>query len=200
MTGEQTAAGSPAGDVAGPPDDTGTAGPRDDTGTAGPPDETDEVTAAVMAAARLLVGLSARALAEVGSALTLPQLRTLVVLDSSGPVKLAALAATLDVNASTAMRMVDRLEAGGLVDRKVNPENRREVVLRTTGEGTALVGTVLEHRHREVAALVGRLPVDVRAGLVVGLRALTVAAESPEPDRPPGAPDARDVLTGGTGF
>ncbi|WP_405565463.1 MarR family winged helix-turn-helix transcriptional regulator [Streptomyces sp. NBC_01180] len=152
-----------------------------------------------MSAARLLVGLSARALAEVGSALTLPQLRTLVVLDSSGPVKLAALAATLDVNASTAMRMVDRLEASGLVDRKVNPENRREVVLRTTDEGTALVGTVLEHRHREVAALVGRLPVDVRAGLVVGLRALTVAAESPTLGRP-GAPDARDVLADGTGF
>ncbi|WP_405912670.1 MarR family winged helix-turn-helix transcriptional regulator [Streptomyces sp. NBC_00963] len=178
MTGEQTAAGSPAGDVTGPTD--------------GPPDETDEVTAAVMAAARLLVGLSARALAEVGSTLTLPQLRTLVVLDSSGPVKLAALAAVLDVNASTAMRMVDRLEAGGLVDRKINPDNRREVVLRTTDEGAGLVGTVLEHRHREVAALVGRLPVDVRAGLVVGLRALTVAAENPAP--------ARDVLTDGTGF
>ncbi|WP_239074568.1 MarR family transcriptional regulator [Streptomyces sp. SID10853] len=153
-----------------------------------------------MAAARLLVGLSARALAEVGSALTLPQLRTLVVLDSSGPVKLAALAATMEVNASTAMRMVDRLEAGGLVDRKVNPDNRREVVLRTTDDGAALVGTVLEHRHREVAALVGRLPVDVRSGLVVGLRALTLAAESPAPDRP-GAPDAaRDMLPGDTGF
>ncbi|MFJ5291071.1 MarR family winged helix-turn-helix transcriptional regulator [Streptomyces sp. NPDC088348] len=188
MTREQTAAGSRAGDAAAPTD--------------GPPDEIAEVTAAVMAAARLLVGLSARALAEVGSALTLPQLRTLVVLDSSGPVKLAALAALLDVNASTAMRMVDRLEAGGLVDRKVNPDNRREVVLRTTGEGAGLVGTVLEHRHRKVSALVGRLPVDVRSGLVRGLRALTLAAESPA-DSPVGRPEGpgpRDVLTSGTGF
>ncbi|NDZ80686.1 MarR family transcriptional regulator [Streptomyces sp. SID10853] len=194
MTGEQATAGSRTGDAAGPVDEIS---PADGTG---PADETDEVTAAVMAAARLLVGLSARALAEVGSALTLPQLRTLVVLDSSGPVKLAALAATMEVNASTAMRMVDRLEAGGLVDRKVNPDNRREVVLRTTDDGAALVGTVLEHRHREVAALVGRLPVDVRSGLVVGLRALTLAAESPAPDRP-GAPDAaRDMLPGDTGF
>ncbi|WUJ32768.1 MarR family transcriptional regulator [Streptomyces sp. NBC_00388] len=152
-----------------------------------------------MGAARLLVGLSARALAEVGSALTLPQLRTLVVLDSSGPVKLAALAASLGVNASTAMRMVDRLETGGLVDRKVNPENRREVVLRTTGEGAGLVATVLEHRHREVAALVGRLPVDVRSGLVAGLRALTLAAEGPDPGGS-AAPDAQDVLAGDAGF
>ncbi|WP_443042634.1 MarR family winged helix-turn-helix transcriptional regulator [Streptomyces sp. NBC_00344] len=159
-------------------------------------DTADEVTAAVMAAARLLVGLSARALAEVGSALTLPQLRTLVVLDSSGPVKLAALAATLGVNASTAMRMVDRLEAGGLVNRKVNPQNRREVVLRTTDEGAGLVATVLEHRHREIAALVDRLPVDVRSGLVVGLRALTEAADGP--DAPAAA--VRDVLMDGTGL
>ncbi|MFG2225083.1 MarR family winged helix-turn-helix transcriptional regulator [Streptomyces sp. NPDC048644] len=141
--------------------------------------ETDEVTETVMAASRLLVGLSARALAEVGSSLTLPQLRALVVLDGSGPAKLAALAAALGVNASTALRMVDRLESGGLVDRRINPDNRREVVLRLTASGTELVRTVLEYRHREIAALVSRLPVDVRSGLVLGLRALTEAAQEP---------------------
>ncbi|MFE4871650.1 MarR family winged helix-turn-helix transcriptional regulator [Streptomyces sp. NPDC056682] len=132
-----------------------------------------------MAASRLLVGLSARALAEVSNTLTLPQLRALVVLDGSGPAKLAALAATLGVNSSTALRMVERLEGGGLVDRKVNPDNRREVILRLTAAGTDLVREVLDHRHREIAALVSRLPVDVRAGLVVGLRALTAIADDP---------------------
>ncbi|MEV6795343.1 MarR family transcriptional regulator [Streptomyces sp. NPDC051320] len=161
--------------------------------------ETDEVTAAVMAVAKLLVGLSARALAEAGSALTLPQLRTLVVLETGGPVKLASLAATLEVNASTAMRMVDRLEAGGLVDRKVNPDNRREVVLRTTAEGAALVRTVLEHRQREVAALVGRLPVDVRSGLVAGLRALNRAADDPALSLPD-VPAGRDAFPDGSTF
>lgn len=140
-------------------------------------EETKEVTETVMAASRLLVALSARALASVDAALTLPQLRTLVVLDRCGPVKLAVLAATLGVNASTALRMVDKLEAGGLVDRKANPANRREVVLRLTPAGATLVRQVLDHRHREVAALVGTLPVGVRAGLVEGLRALTEAAD-----------------------
>ncbi|MFJ9128291.1 MarR family winged helix-turn-helix transcriptional regulator [Streptomyces sp. NPDC102340] len=140
-------------------------------------EETEEVTETVMAASRLLVALSARALATVDATLTLPQLRTLVVLDRCGPVKLAVLAATLGVNASTALRMVDKLEAGGLVDRKANPDNRREVVLRLTPSGTSLVRQVLDHRHKEVAALVGALPVGVRAGLLEGLRALTEAAD-----------------------
>ncbi|MFJ8932027.1 MarR family winged helix-turn-helix transcriptional regulator [Streptomyces sp. NPDC102364] len=140
-------------------------------------EETEQVTETVMAASRLLVALSARALATVDATLTLPQLRTLVVLDRCGPVKLAVLAATLGVNASTALRMVDKLEAGGLVDRKANPDNRREVVLRLTPSGTSLVRRVLDHRHKEVAGLVGTLPVGVRAGLVEGLRALTEAAD-----------------------
>ncbi|MFD7919887.1 MarR family winged helix-turn-helix transcriptional regulator [Streptomyces sp. NPDC059740] len=158
-----------------------------------------EVTASVMAASRLVVALSARALAEADSALTLPQLRALVVLDGCGPVKLAALAATLGVNPSTAMRMVDRLEAAELVERRTNPEVRREVVLRLTGHGADLVAQVLAHRQREVAELVSRLPVDVRAGLVTGLRALTEAAAEPGVTPAPGQPPRAD-LAGGAGL
>ncbi|MGD3109569.1 MarR family winged helix-turn-helix transcriptional regulator [Streptomyces sp. YGL11-2] len=136
----------------------------------------DEVTAAVMTASRLFVALSARALAESEPALTLPQLRTLVVLHGEGPVKLAALAAALDVNPSTAMRMVDKLEAAGLMDRQINPDNRREVVLRLRPAGRRLVEKVMAHRHQEIQAIVGRLPAGRRAELVRGLRALTEAA------------------------
>lgn len=161
--------------------------------------ETEEVTEAVMAASRLLVALSARALAEVSNTLTLPQLRALVVLDGCGPVKLAVLAATLGVNASTALRMVERLVAGGLVDRRGNPDNRREVVLRLTGPGADLVRTVLDHRHREIAALVRQLPVDVRSGLVVGLRALIAISDDPAVGLTEVAA-TRGVATGDAGF
>lgn len=162
-------------------------------------EEVTEVTAALMAASRFLVALSARALAEVGSTLTLPQLRALVVLYGCGPVKLAELATTLGVNPSTALRMVERLEAGGLVDRKANPDNRREVVLRLTGTGTDLVRTVLDHRHREIAALVGRLPGHVRSGLVAGLRELMAVADDPAVVPAPSA-GAQDIVTGIAGI
>ncbi|MBY8885535.1 MarR family transcriptional regulator [Streptomyces sp. PTM05] len=145
----------------------------------------EEVGEVVMAASRLFVAISARSLAAIDTTLTLPQLRTLVVLDGEGPVKLAALAAALDVNPSTAMRMVDKLAAHALVDRQVNPGNRREVVLRLTPEGAGLVERVMDHRRREIRAIVSRLPADQRTGLIRSLRALAGAADEalmgPEP-------------------
>lgn len=139
--------------------------------------EAEEVTLAVMAASRLLVAISARALAYTDDSLTLPQLRTLVVLDTCGPVKLAALATTLGVNPSTALRMVERLESVGLMDRKTNPDNRREVILRLTPAGRDLVERVLTHRRAEIRTLVQQLPAEARAGLVPALKALTEAAD-----------------------
>ncbi|WP_052229665.1 MarR family transcriptional regulator [Streptomyces sp. CT34] len=136
----------------------------------------EEVTAALMASSRLFIAISARSLAATDPTLTLPQLRTLVVLHSRGAGKLAALAAALEVNASTALRMVDRLQAIGLVDRRINPTNRREVTLRLTPAGRHLVERVLAQRSKEIGAIVARLPADQRAGLIKALRALVEAA------------------------
>ncbi|RMB80509.1 MarR family winged helix-turn-helix transcriptional regulator [Streptomyces shenzhenensis] len=139
--------------------------------------EAEEVTLAVMAASRVLVAISARALASTDDSLTLPQLRALVVLDTCGPVKLAAMAATLGVNPSTALRMVERLESVGLIDRKTNPDNRREVILRLTPTGRDLVERVLADRRTEIRALVQQLPAETRAALVPALKALAEAAD-----------------------
>lgn len=144
----------------------------------------------MLTTSRLLVAISARALAQVEPALTLPQLRTLVVLDSQGPVKLATLAGALGVNPSTAMRMVDRLEAAGSVTRQANPGNRREVALSLTAKGHDLVERVLAHRHTEIAAIVARLPAAQRAGLVESLRALTEAAGEPPVAPRPAPPES----------
>ncbi|MER6738611.1 MarR family winged helix-turn-helix transcriptional regulator [Streptomyces puniciscabiei] len=149
--------------------------------------EAEQVTVAVMAASRLIVALSARALASVDVPLTLPQLRSLVALHTCGPIKLVAMAATLGVTPSTALRMAERLEAQGLTDRRVNPDNRREVVLRLTSAGEELVERVLSHRRGEIRALVQRLPAQERAGLVPALTALTAAAGDLDPGLAPTA-------------
>src|SRR5262245_47099462 len=98
-------------------------------------DDVDAVTSAVLTASRLLVAISARSLSAVDEQVTLPQFRMLVMLATYGEMKLIALADRLEVNSSTALRMAERLVAAGLVDRQVNPVNRREVVLRLTGSG-----------------------------------------------------------------
>lgn len=144
--------------------------------------EAEDVITALLTASRLLIAVSARALAASGTSLSLPQLRALVVLFTHGPVKLAAMAETLAVNPSTAMRTVDRLAPMGLIDRRTNAGNRREVVLSLTDPGQQLVEEVLAHRRAEITALVDRLPAERRAGLVPALRSLTEVAEvHPDP-------------------
>ncbi|MGK4578962.1 MarR family winged helix-turn-helix transcriptional regulator [Kitasatospora sp. HPMI-4] len=152
---------------------------RPEGGRDGLSHDTEEVIDAVMTASRLFVALSARTLADTDAPLTLPQLRTLVVLKNQGPVKLAVLASALAVNPSTAMRTIDKVEALGLVDRQTNPDNRREVILRLTAKGHELVDEVLAHRHREIAKIVARLSPDQRSELVRALRALITAADEP---------------------
>lgn len=147
---------------------------------AGPPaDDVDAVTSAVLTASRLLVAVSARSLTAVEEQVTLPQFRMLVVLATHGEMKLVTLAGRLTVNSSTAMRMVDRLAAAGLIDRQVNPANRREIVLCLTESGRRIVDDVTARRRRDIAAIVTRMPAEQRSGLVTALRAFTNAGDEP---------------------
>lgn len=144
-------------------------------------DDVDAVTRAVLTASRLLVAISARSLAEVEERVTLPQFRMLVVLSNRGTTRLVTLAEQLQVAPSTAMRMVDRLIAAGLVDRRTNPDNRRETLLNLTEEGRRTVDHVTARRRREIAAVVQRLAPGQRAALVEALTAFTEAGQEPHP-------------------
>lgn len=139
----------------------------------------DEVTSAVLTASRLLVAISARSLAAVEDAVTLPQFRLLVVLSSQGPLKLVTLAGLLEVNPSTAMRMVDRLAAARLVDRQASPDSGREVRIQLTAAGRAIVDDVTARRRAGIAEIVARMPAGQRRTLVAALRAFTEAGGEP---------------------
>jgi len=141
--------------------------------------EADLVTA-VLTASRVLVSVSARSLGSVAEALTLPQFRMLVLLHSRGGMNLSRLAEQLAVNPSTAMRMIDRLQAAGMVVRDVNAQDRREVAIRLTEQGAAVVAEATERRRAEIAAIVGRMPTEQRSGLVRALRAFTEASGEPD--------------------
>ncbi|MCQ4212664.1 MarR family winged helix-turn-helix transcriptional regulator [Streptomyces longispororuber] len=142
-------------------------------------DDVDAVTRAVLTASRVLVAVSARSLAEVEDRVTLPQLRMLVVLSTRGATKLVTLAELLEVAPSTAMRMVDRLIAAGLADRRVNPDNRRETLLDLTDEGRRTVQEVTARRRREFAAIVERLAPQQRTALIAALTDFNEASGEP---------------------
>ncbi|MGW1668063.1 MarR family winged helix-turn-helix transcriptional regulator [Streptomyces sp. NPDC002324] len=148
-------------------------------GLAGGVDDVDEVTRAVLTASRLLVAISARSLAAVEERVTLPQFRMLVVLSMRGATKLVVLADQLQVAPSTAMRMVDRLIAAGLADRRTNPGNRRETLLQLTDEGRRAVEDVMARRRTELATVVERLAPAQREALIGALTAFNTAGGEP---------------------
>jgi DNA-binding MarR family transcriptional regulator len=138
-------------------------------------DDVAALTSALLTASRLLVAVSARSLAAAEERVTLPQFRVLVLLAIHGETNLVSLAERLVVNSSTALRMMDRLVDGGLVERRANPESRREVLLRLTEAGRQIVDEVTARRRTEIAAIVTRMSAKDRAGVVRALRAFTVA-------------------------
>jgi DNA-binding MarR family transcriptional regulator len=135
----------------------------------------DAVVDAVLASSRALVALSARSIAATKD-VTLPQYRMLVVLDAR-PSNLTELAEALDVAGSTAMRMVDRLEAAGLVERTIRPDNRRVTHLELTPSGRRTVKQVTTRRRRDLQKVVAQVPAGQRDALAAAMASFADAAE-----------------------
>lgn len=131
---------------------------------------------AAMAAARVLVGLSAQSVAAVDDVVTLPQLRVLVMIASQGSLNLAAVAAALGVHPSNATRAVERLVVAGLLDRGDDPADRRNVVLELTGAGSTLVDRVMEHRRAAIVKILDQMPVADRDALAAAMSSFVTAA------------------------
>ncbi len=148
-------------------------------GSEAPDGAADEVVSAVLTASRLLMAVSARSLTAVEDALTLPQFRMLVLLDSRGAMNISRLGEHLDVQPSTAMRMVDRLVSAGMLDREPNPDNRREIFVTLTDTGRRAVREATQRRRAEIARIVDAMPTAQRAGLVEALQAFSEAGGEP---------------------
>jgi DNA-binding MarR family transcriptional regulator len=148
-------------------------------GAEGESGASDDLVTALLTGSRVLVGVSARSLAEVEETVTLSQFRTLVVLEAHGPTRLNQLATRLGVGPSTALRSVDRLIAAGFVDRSENSQDRREVVIALTAAGRNLVVEVTERRRAAIRAIVEAMPPAHRRTLVEALLAFSAAADEP---------------------
>lgn len=142
----------------------------------------DAIADALITASRLLVSISARSIAEIDDSITIPQFRVLVILSSRGSTNLATLAGQLDVQPSTISRMVERLVAAGLIDRRPHPSSRRELMVDLTPRGRKVVRTVTARRRAEIARVVEAMPARERHGLITALTAFTEAGGEPPAD------------------
>jgi DNA-binding MarR family transcriptional regulator len=136
----------------------------------------------VLAASRGLLGVVARSLAPALESVTVPQFRLIVLVVSLGPTRAGVLADRLAVGPSTLTRNVDRLVAGGWVERRASSDNRREVLVAPTERGRALVAEVTDRRRRELEEIIERVPVADRAVVTAGMAALRRAMGEPSPE------------------
>lgn len=135
----------------------------------------------VLAASRVLVGISATSLAAVEDLLTPAQFRALLIIASRGPLHLGALADGMGVHPSQATRLCDRLVNTGFIDWRDNPADRRHLALLVTESGQQVVDGVTQQRVVAITAVLRRMPASDRADLARVMSAFAAAAGEPEP-------------------
>ncbi|MEU9002849.1 MarR family winged helix-turn-helix transcriptional regulator [Streptomyces sp. NPDC059982] len=143
----------------------------------GPPGPYEDPSAAMTAAAELLEVLRARGQDAAAPAVSPSQMRALLVVEHSAGINLRTLGAVLGSRPPSVTRLCDRLEAMGLLTRSTSPTSRREIELRLTVRGAALLEEQRTIRLREMSAVLGRMEPAALDALVAGLTAFREAAD-----------------------
>lgn len=103
---------------------------------------------------------------DAATGLSAPRLSALsVIVFGGGPVTLGQLAAAEQVRAPTMTRLVNGLEADGLVTRHADPGDARVTRIRATGKGRALLEAGRARRVGALARSLAGLSADERAVL-----------------------------------
>lgn len=85
--------------------------------------------------------------------ITMPQLKTLLLLFLNGSMRMSDLASDLGVTLATATGLVDRMVERGIVMRQSQPEDRRVVLCQLSDSGQMMVSRIWEsskNRSREL--------------------------------------------------
>jgi DNA-binding MarR family transcriptional regulator len=115
----------------------------------------------VLSSRRLLASLHTGA----ASTLTPTKLRALDLLAEES-IRVGELADRIGIDDTTATRLVDRLEASGLVERRPLPADRRVTVVGLTADGEELIRKVTTRRQRFFAEVLTALEPDEQMELV----------------------------------
>src|SRR6201995_5937904 len=150
---------------------------------------------AVPAEAR--VGIWAHVAESLDVRVSPTQLRALTAVGRYGELNLSQLAEALGALPSSASRLCDRLEAGGLLARDTGRANRRAVSLRLTPEGEALLEQARTSRQEQIAEVLDAMTPAGRQELAEGLAAFQRAAE---PDGLPASAGGETAPGGGIPF
>jgi DNA-binding MarR family transcriptional regulator len=134
--------------------------------------------ASLLRASAVITAVVIRSLNAVTPHLTVTQVRVMVIVAGLGTANVNAVAAGLGANASNASRSCDRLVRAGLLTRQQSDDDRRNVVLRLSADGQALIDSIMQRRCTELEAIASRLSQRQRADLRRSLEAFTKAADA----------------------
>jgi len=114
------------------------------------------------------------------SSVTMAQMRVLMLLSTIGPSRMSELAATLHITLSTCSGLVERLVESGLVNRRTDEHDRRQVIVSLSDEGIEFLDYFQEVGISHLRDLLLRLsPDDVRNVTATLDLLITAATESP---------------------
>jgi DNA-binding MarR family transcriptional regulator len=123
--------------------------------------------------------------AEMGRAGTTPaRARLLMVLQCRGSCKMSEIGTQLDVTPRNVTKLVDGLEAEGLVVREQHPEDRRATLIRLTAPGMLVCKESALANHAAVASLFEQLAAVDRKHLARILRQLIDILHAEAPAEP----------------
>jgi DNA-binding MarR family transcriptional regulator len=125
--------------------------------------------------------LARRLRQESASGLTPSQLSALAAVHNRGPLTLGELADHERVAPPTITKVVAKLVSDGLLERQVDPDDRRVTRVRVTAAGMALVDETRRRKTAWLAERVRRLDPDERARLAEALDVLDHLCGEGEP-------------------
>ena len=112
-----------------------------------------------------------------GRDMTIPQVKGLVLLEQSGPLRMGAIAAHLGTTLSTTTNIVDRLVEKELVKRGADPNDRRVVICELTQEGRTAIEEFWRMGRERVLLITELLGPEQLAIAVQGLELIRGAEE-----------------------
>jgi len=113
------------------------------------------------------------------SGMTTPQMAALTFFRRNPEASLSDAAGYLDLSLPSTSQLVDRLAARGWVERRENPEDRRQRRLTVTPEAAEILDRLNAARAAQYEAVLARLPAPLRKELADVIERVVAALDAP---------------------
>ncbi|MHB9131667.1 MAG: MarR family winged helix-turn-helix transcriptional regulator [Armatimonadota bacterium] len=110
--------------------------------------------------------------------LSLPQFRTLSILQRHPEISLSQLAARLEITLASASKLIDLLAKHGLVSRESSLTDRRKIVLQLSDHGRSTLDTAWQAAHARLAEMLETLDADDQVAVARAMHVLHAVLEN----------------------